>query len=743
MDTREVSQDTQIAAALRNAQLMYESSKRRNGQLVHYHPSPQSIIAKFLAMNRGLEETHSSGHTISMTQLPPPYLPSDRFLDELQPIRITQMRLGEHHRSTKVFLRVLTPPNRINAMLAAVEDLEGTTVTLQLYHQPPEATNPSKETIQVGRVLLLKEPFFKCATDGTYSLRVDHLGDVVWLEPCDGRIPDIWKTTAPKMSSEAVRMQGNEAVKKACWAKALRLYSDAVRCAATPEEAQLAFVNRSLTNLRLGRPEQALIDANKTNEQISPTEKSTFREIRALYELRYFDRCLERLTHFLENWPDNSEAKAEMARVKTRTSEKNDGAYSFSRMYRQANQSTAQIDCATFSVPVEVRDAPGRGRGLFTTKAVRAGDLLLCEKAFVYSYCDLSSGRYSVLMDLESKRGFAGAQAEILTQMIQNLYHNPEYSRPILNLHHGDYKTVGRDVADGNPVVDSFLAAKIMSLNVFGAPRTSRETLSNLLKDKKDADGGKGGFGTAGIWIKASYVNHSCVGNCRRSFIGDMQILRAAADMEAGTELLFPYHQPQELDSHDDMQRRLKHWGFTCTCALCQAKRPMSAAQLSKRKLLMKSMQGIIDLRANKPLAKGLRLLDELNETYPESYPAELPRLEICSTCFAMAMKYNQRSDLRKTVEMLLQGLQALGYKITSVWPLSDRVAAGASRAQFEIKKWGLANDMVPWALVNLYGASKSMAPSLSQRIREYAQRAYSIVVGEGDTFLQTFPAAV
>ena len=223
MDTREVSQDTQIAAALRNAQLMYESSKRRNGQLVHYHPSPQSIIAKFLAMNRGLEETYSSGHTISMTQLPPPYLPSDRFLDELQPIRITQMRLGEHHRSTKVFLRVLTPPNRINAILAAVEDLDGTTVTLQLYHQPPEATNPSKETIQVGRVLILKEPFFKCATDGTYSLRVDHLGDVVWLEPCDDRIPDIWKTTAPNMSSEAVRMQGNEAVKKACWAKALRL----------------------------------------------------------------------------------------------------------------------------------------------------------------------------------------------------------------------------------------------------------------------------------------------------------------------------------------------------------------------------------------------------------------------------------------------------------------------------------------------------------------------------------------
>ncbi|OAQ98044.1 hypothetical protein LLEC1_04477 [Akanthomyces lecanii] len=742
MDTHEVSQDAQIAAALQNAQMMHEKAKRRNGQLVHDHPPPHFIIAKFRAMNRGLKETYASRHTISTTQLPPPYLPSDHLVDELQPMRITQMRLGEHHRGVKVFLRVLTPPNRINAILAVVEDLEGTAVTLQLYHQSPEAIAPSQDFIQVGRVLILKEPFFKCAADGTYSLRVDHLGDVVWMEPYDGRIPDLWKTTTPKMSSEAIRMQGNEAVKKDCWAKALRLYSDAARCAATPEEAQLAFVNRSLTNLRLGRPEQALLDANKMNEQIPPTEKSVFREIRALYELRYFDRCLERLTHFLANWPDNREARAEMARVQTRIREMNDGAYSFARMYKQAYQSTAQIDCATFSQPVEIREAPGRGRGLFTTKAVRAGDLLLCEKAFAYSYCDLSTGRYSILMDLESKRGFAGGQAEMLTQIIQNLYHNPEYSRPFLELHHGDYKTVSRASADGNPVVDSFLAAKTMSLNVFGAPRTSQESLSKATKNEEDEDGGKRGFGTAGIWIKASYVNHSCVGNCRRSFIGDMQILRAAADMETGTELRFPYHQPQELDSHDDVQRRLENWGFVCDCALCQARRATTAAQLSKRKLLMKSMQGIIDSQTNKPLAKGLRLLDELKETYPKSYSAELPRLEVCSSCFAMGMKYNQRGDLGTTVEMLLLGLQALGYEITAVWPPHGTGAVGTSRAQFEIRRWGLANDMVPWALVNLYGASKSMAPSLSSRIREYAQRAYSIAAGEAGTFLQTFPTA-
>lgn len=212
--------------------------------------------------------------------------------------------------------------------------------------------------------------------------------------------------------------------------------------------------------------------------------------------------------------------------------------------------------------------------------------------------------------------------------------------------------------------------------------------------------------------------------------------------MEAGTELLFPYHQPEELDSYDDVQRRLKHWEFRCSCALCQAKRATSAAQLSKRKLLMKSMQGIIDQQANLPLAESLRLLDDLKKTYPESNSPEPPHLEICSTCFAMAMKYNQCGELRKTVDMLLQGLRALGYELTAVWRPRDNNAVSGSGAQFEIKRWGLAHDTVPWALVNLYTASKSMAPSLSPRIRDYAQTAYSIVVGESVTFLQTFPTA-
>lgn len=34
-----------------------------------------------------------------------------------------------------------------------------------------------------------------------------------------------------------------------------------------------------------------------------------------------------------------------------------------------------------------------------------------------------------------------------------------------------------------------------------------------------------------GVWVLAARINHSCIGNCSRSFIGDMQIIHATCDL--------------------------------------------------------------------------------------------------------------------------------------------------------------------------------------------------------------------
>lgn len=77
-----------------------------------------------------------------------------------------------------------------------------------------------------------------------------------------------------------------------------------------------------------------------------------------------------------------------------------------------------------------------------------------------------------------------------------------------------------------------------MSLNVFGCPLSTRERHTRLMGEAIiDRTHQDEIFHSCGIWLKASYTNHSCCSNARRAFIGDMMIVRAAQDLEPNTEI--------------------------------------------------------------------------------------------------------------------------------------------------------------------------------------------------------------
>lgn len=73
--------------------------------------------------------------------------------------------------------------------MAIVEDKQQTPLLLQLYHQTDETVIRAKEILEPNRICILKEPFFKRAADGSYSLRVDYVSDVTWLNDTNKQIP--------------------------------------------------------------------------------------------------------------------------------------------------------------------------------------------------------------------------------------------------------------------------------------------------------------------------------------------------------------------------------------------------------------------------------------------------------------------------------------------------------------------------------------------------------------------------
>lgn len=130
-------------------------------------------------------------------------------------------------------------------------------------------------------------------------------------------------------------------------------------------------------------------------------------------------------------------------------------------LQREAKKSQSpQLDHATYIGPVEIKQASGKGRGLFVTKAVKAGDLLLCEKAFSHAYVSetgTSNSSTSLLINTETGRAFTGGQADLIKLTAQKLYCSPSVAPAFVTLHHGDYKPTNISAVDGTPIVDTYV----------------------------------------------------------------------------------------------------------------------------------------------------------------------------------------------------------------------------------------------------------------------------------------------
>ncbi|KAH7130952.1 hypothetical protein EDB81DRAFT_888251 [Dactylonectria macrodidyma] len=135
--------------------------------------------------------------------------------------------------------------------------------------------------------------------------------------------------------------------------------------------------------------------------------------------------------------------------------------YAAIECYNWALDSSPTVDetHATFVRPVSIKPSGSRGHGHFTTEAVKTGDLLLCEKAFAHAFVknrNADNNRdLSVLINTETNSIRMGAQADLVTMVVQKLRRNPSLIPTITDLHHGAYKPVECSEVDGMPVVDT------------------------------------------------------------------------------------------------------------------------------------------------------------------------------------------------------------------------------------------------------------------------------------------------
>jgi hypothetical protein len=212
-------------------------------------------------------------------------------------------------------------------------------------------------------------------------------------------------------------------------------------CPAVSEETVIR-TNRALAHLRDESYEAALADTQYPDTSSNTSEKGLYRAGKALYGLRRFSECFDIFQILCKRYPGNGEATNELARARARLSEQQSGTYDFKAIYEKVHQARPpHLDLANFIGPVAVKESPGRGRGLFTTKSVKAGELLSCEKAFAHCYAD-NPEEHSLEDDL-------------ITAIVQNLRRSPLVLPEFVTLAHGSYESVAVLEVDGRPIIDT------------------------------------------------------------------------------------------------------------------------------------------------------------------------------------------------------------------------------------------------------------------------------------------------
>eukprot|EP01018_Ginkgo_biloba_P038378 Gb_10639 [translate_table: standard] len=448
---------------------------------------------------------------------------------------------------------------------------------------------------------------------------------------------------------QEIRSRANELLLREEWNEAIELYtqyinycqqeiSNKTRDACDDDTCKLkkslclALSNRAEARIRLGDHGNAMCDVNKAL-QVEPSHpKSLYCKGRILLELDQYSEasdCFQRALDHQLNTADFQEALDRSRRFETQSKT---GAYDISEWVSNGF-SGKPPDFAEYLGPVEIRSsnvAYGE-RGLFVTKDVEAGTLLLVTKPVAIAR--------AILPEMFAENARMVIWKEFVAEIERVVKRSSKVLRRVYALSEGDENGYNLGSSDnGNKQLE------IPDINLF-KPNTGYECESsyagNVYKRETGYDleppcdrGGSadklntGGYelhrkcvenpnigyecdspedpggnvdmnrilrildlntltekgctakklapglyysnenDCIGLWILPAFVNHSCSPNSSRLHIGDTLFLHASRDLKAGDELTFAYF---DVLVPLGIRRELcKTWSFVCRCHRCE-----------------------------------------------------------------------------------------------------------------------------------------------------------------------------
>ena len=601
------------------------------------------------------------------------YPPSTTPAAQLTPMLISDLRLETHHTGRVLVLRAFGHPQRMTGVQNAVEDENGNVDRIGLYNFDTSLT--PERILGRGAVIAVKEPYYKVTVDGGYTIRVDHPSDVVRLSPGDSLVPEAFAARFVEVKDAAtLKAEGNAAYGKKDCMSALDRYTEALAVCSDQVLRYDLHRNRANANLLLARYEPALADAlaaiipglDAADESAGKLNaKAYFRAGRAAYCLRLFEHAKEHFRNAELSSSGDADAARELTRTTQRLAEEKTGCYDFTAMNKAMAKISKRLDYADFLANTEVKTAGKRGRGLFAAVDLKAGDLVLVEKAFSVVFDGEKERELYVVVNVNTDRISMGSHAHLFFDTFQKLAHNPEQAKAYLDLYDKGYtpKTPPQTV-DGATVIDTFRATAIAEVNCYGA----RSAPTSKVRTKR------GPSESVGVWLRASHMNHACDANAFRAFIGDIMVVHACRDIKAGDEILISYINP-EMDGRLTQDSTKKTWGFVCDCAICVADSKTPETSRARRLALWtdaksflsdNSQSGPLSPPSQATITKAETLRASLDATYDTAAFAGVPRLTLPELGVWLCHAHNLRKAHAKSLDCAKRALGDLEYGIST-----------------------------------------------------------------------------
>ncbi|KAG0652980.1 SET domain-containing [Hyphodiscus hymeniophilus] len=565
-----------------------------------------------------------------------PYPPCIASIEDLQPMELSELRMDTHHRGRVLTVRRKAPVVQLQASSWTVVHARSSEETERLEILLHKLTH-GQDILESGSMFKIKEPYFTLNEQDEPTLRIDHPSDLVLCsngeELGDSKDGDsaTASTDLARKTAKEWKEEGNAALKQQDLPLAHANYTQGLQLLTKNDTGKEEltydlFRNRAHVNLILNRFDEAKTDALASLTGLEDQKakdldsKAYFRAGYAAYNLGEFQEAKGFFEDQQRLMPDHKDAAAYLRRAELRLKEQATAVYNFKKIKAGLSPGRPRVDAASFARNVKIGESTGRGRGLFATHDIGSGEIVLCEKAFCVVWGHEKEALTAMTYDGRDDK-IRVIPAGLCRAIVQKLLDNPSQVEKVMDLY-GDYRGLGKQliVRDSSPVIDTFQVHDIVSRNAFG-PGPMHSSRREAEEDESNA--------SAGLWVMAAYINHSCIPNAEKECVGDLMILRATRRIRAGEEITHSYDASSDYDARS--AALMNTWGFTCDCALCVAEKADGPGLRKKRLQLESEANALVERNAPVgakmlAVAKGRRLIRSINETYNDERYKGLPR---------------------------------------------------------------------------------------------------------------------